>query len=417
MVMPELKSRLVALLRWSEKYTKTDMVYLTTGGAWAILGTIVSLAISAATFLAFANLFPKESYGTYQYILSVADIFGIFVLSGIDSSIARSTARDMEGSLIEGILTKIRWGLIGGAGAVMLGSYYLAHANPVLGWGFIIAGLFIPFWETPGVYGTYLQGKKRFDLATIGDVVLQLCSALVLIPALFITNNTLIILFLYLLSAGLARVGLLLFSLWKLPPNKRRDPEMITYGKHLSVITVMSTVASSADTLIVWHLLGPVSVAIYRFSQSIPTRVIGFLKNINRLAWPKMAAQDPEVLRRTLMHKIWLLVGVSTLGALAYAITAPFIFALFLPKYLESVRYTMVVAALIALQPFSLISSAFSAQAKKQSLYIWSIVSPIVRISLFLVCIPLWGLWGAVGSLIAAKVIENLLLVALFYYS
>jgi O-antigen/teichoic acid export membrane protein len=413
--MPQLSSRLITFLRWTEKYTKTDMVYLVQGSAWSVLGTILTTAIAAITFLAFANWLPKENYGTYQYILSVADLFGIFVLAGIDTAVARSTARGEEGALFDGLFTKIRWGLVGGAGAVVFGAYYLAHANLVLGWGFVVAGLFIPFWEAPGLYGTYLQGKKRFDLINIGDVLTQLGLTIALIPTLLVTHNVLIILAVYLGTMGLLRLGLFLFAIQKFPPNGIHDPEMIPYGKHLSIISVIGTLSSKADTVLLWHFLGPVSVATYTFSQSIPARANGFLKIMNRIAFPKMAAQDPGHLRNTLMHKVWLLAGVSTLCALAYAILAPYIFHMFLPRYLDAVPYTMMASALIALQPFSLISSAFSAQAKKRSLYIWSIGAPLMRIALFLALIPQWGLMGAMAGLIGSKALESLLLIALFY--
>jgi O-antigen/teichoic acid export membrane protein len=413
--MSYLSPRFIAFLRWTERYTKTDMVYLVTGGLWTAFGTVASLSVVTLTFLAFANLLPKESYGTYQYILAIADLFGIFVLSGIDSSISRSTAQGKDGSMIEGVLTKIRWGLVGGVGAIALGAYYLTHANSVLGWGFVIAGLFIPFWEAPGVYGNYLQGKKRFDLINIGDVIIQLCVAVVLIPALFLTDNILIILGLYMLSMLLSRTALFFYSLKKLPPNAEPDPEMIPYGKHLSVMSVISTLASNTDTVLLWHFLGPAPVATYIFSQSIPARANGILKNINRMAFPKMAAIDPARLKEVLIPKVWFMVGVSTLGALAYVVAAPFIFHFFLPQYIEAVPYTMLAAGLIVVQPFSLISSALTAQAKKHSLYLWSIGTPLIRIALFLVLIPLFGLWGAMGGLVLAKTGEALLLLFLFY--
>jgi len=391
------------------------MLYLATGGGWMMLGSAFSLCVSAVTFLAFANLLPKENYGVYQYLLSVTDLFGIFVLSGIDTAVARSVARGKEGSLLEGLATKIRWGLIGGAGTITLGSYYLAQANTVLGWGFVIAGLCLPFWEAPGMYGNYLQGKKRFDLATLGDTVSQFVVALVIVPTLLVTDNVLIILSVYILTLGLMRTVFFLFSMWKLPPNTDKDPGMVPYGKSLSGVSIISTFASSADTILLWHLLGPAAVAVYTFSQSIPGRANGLLKTINRLAFPKMAAQDPDVLRKTLMRKILSLSIVSTLCALAYVVAAPFLFAFFLPRYIEAVPYTRLAALLIVLQPFSLIPSAFAAQARHQSLYLWSIGSPLMRIALFLILIPQLGLWGAMIGLVTAKVLESLLLTLLFY--
>ena len=77
------KQKLISILRWSEKYTQTDMVYLTRGGFWLILGKIVFNISGFLLIIAFANLLSKEAYGTYQYVLSVASILAIPTLSPI----------------------------------------------------------------------------------------------------------------------------------------------------------------------------------------------------------------------------------------------------------------------------------------------------------------------------------------------
>ncbi|MBP7770576.1 MAG: oligosaccharide flippase family protein [Candidatus Pacebacteria bacterium] len=409
-----LRNSLYILLRQSEQYTKTDMVYVARGGFWSVAGSIATTIIAAAVLLAFANLLPKESYGTYQYILTMIDLFGIFALAGMDTAVGRSTARGLEGSWKDALSVKIRWGLIGGAGSLMLGLYYIVQGNSLLGGAFMLAGLLIPFWEAASVYSTYLQGKKRFDLLNSADVVMQLGSALAVICTLLLTDNILILLTVYLVTYGTLRLLLLLATLRVLPPNDKRDPELVPYGKKLTWVSVMGNLASNADKIIIWQFLGPASVAIYAFSQSIPLRAIGFLKIINRLAFPKMAAQENDQLQGSLMRKILPFVAVSAIGALAYAAAAPYLFAWFLPQYVDAVPYTIVVGLLIALQPFSLISSAFTAQAMQREIWQWSIATPIMRLALFACFIPLWGLWGAVFALVGSKAAESALLVALF---
>lgn len=371
--------------------------------------------ISLATVLAFANLLPKEIYGTYQYILAMVDLFGIFVLAGMDTALGRSVARGMDGSWKSAISAKVRWGLVGAAASFVLGAYYVARGNMLLGSAFIIAAIAIPFWELGGIYVAYLQGKKRFDLLNIADVLGQLCVAFAVIPLLFITDNILVILAAYLASYGVVRAACFAYALRKEPPNESRDPEMVSYGKKLTLVSVMGNLATNADKIILWQFLGPASVAVYTFAQSIPLRAIGFLKIVNRLAFPKMAAQEDGVLQETLMPKIVGMVLVSIVGAILYALAAPYLFALLLPQYMEAVPYTIVVGILMVLQPFSLISSAFTAQARQWEIFTWSIGTPIARLLLFVTFIPLWGLWGAIWALVAAKTLESALLVYLFY--
>ncbi len=67
--MQTLRAKICNFLRWSEKYIKTDMIYLVKGGFWLTLGQIISSVSSLLLVIAFANLLPKETYGIYKYFL------------------------------------------------------------------------------------------------------------------------------------------------------------------------------------------------------------------------------------------------------------------------------------------------------------------------------------------------------------
>ena len=62
-----LKQRIYKGLKWSQKYTQTDMVYLAKGGFWLGMGQIITGLASFLLTLAFANLVPKETFGTYKH--------------------------------------------------------------------------------------------------------------------------------------------------------------------------------------------------------------------------------------------------------------------------------------------------------------------------------------------------------------
>ena len=127
-----IKLRFYKLLRLSEKYTKTDMVYLTKGTFWLTLGQIISSASSFILAIAFANLLPKETYGVYKYILSIVSILNISTLSGINTAITQAVARKYEGSVIPAIKMKIYWGLFGSLASLILAGYYYFQGNITL---------------------------------------------------------------------------------------------------------------------------------------------------------------------------------------------------------------------------------------------------------------------------------------------
>ena len=413
--MSDTKSRLITFLRWSEKYTKTDMVYLAKGGAWFGLGTALSWTISFFTIIAFANLIPKETYGQYQYVLSIIGIFGIMTLTGMDTAIARAAARGKDGSLFDALREKIKWGFLGGLGSILLGAYYFINDNSLLGWSFIIAGLLIPFWTTPGIYLNYAQGKKRFDISSVYDVGAQLLAAITVITALFVSKSLIVILTAYLLSWGLARIVLFYITIKKLPPNNERDPETISYGKHLTVMSVMSKISVNVDTLLLWHIVGPAAIAVYVFAQSLPLRIAGLTKFVDRVAFPKMATQDMATIQKTLLRKVLLSCAVAAFAALAYIIAAPYLFHLFFPKYIDAIPLTRWLSLLIVLQPFSLFLNPLTSHAKQKILYVYNFVIPLLRAAIFFLLIPPFGVLGAVAGLILVKALDGGLVTFLFY--
>lgn len=413
--MRNLKNRIIPILRWSEKYTKTDMVYLTKGGAWFGLGTALSWIISFCTAIAFANLISKETFGAYQYVLSMIGIFGILALAGMGTAIARATARGKDGSLFEALRTKIAWGLLGGLGSIIFGAYYLSQENSVLGWAFIIAGICIPFWEAPGIYINYAQGKKRFDISSVYDVAAQLFASIAVVIALFLSKDLLVILTSYLLGWGLGRILLFYVTIKQLPPNTEREPGTISYGKHLSIMSAMNKISVNIDTVLLWHTIGPASIAAYIFAQTIPLRVAGLTKLVDRIAFPKMATQDMATMQKTLLPKVLLMCAVAAFLAMAYIIAAPYLFQLFFPKYVEAIPLTQLLSLLIVFQPLGLFLNPLTAHAKQKLLYLYNLGMPALRIVIFLLLIPPFGVWGAVIGLVLVKALDGGLMMTLFY--
>lgn len=407
------KQRLYTLLRWSEKYTKTDMVYLSSGTAWSIFGTVVSSIIGLATSVAFANLLPKENYGTYQYVLSTVGLVGIFGLSGIKTAISYASAHGNDSSIFDIIRAKIRWSFISSSISLCVAVYYLAQGNTLLAAAFLIVACFLPWWDVYGNYVAYLQGKKQFGMMMTYEAATTVINALAIIGVVFVTKNILVLLAMYFASWTFARLYFYKRTLAKAPPRPERDASALLYGKHLSLMNIISTIAANIDKILIWNFLGAAEVAIYTFSLAVPLRASSAFAGFNRLYFPKVAEQNFETVRGTLFRKIFFMSILTVSASLAYILIAPYLFKIFFPAYIESVSYTYIAALLIATQPFSLISTALSAHAKKQELYLYSILPPLFQIGLLIALIPRFHIYGAVSALVLTQVLESVLLIVL----
>jgi len=68
----------------------------------------------------------------------------------------------------------------------------------------------------------------------------------------------------------------------------------------------------------------------------------------------------------------------------------------------------------IFLVPFQLIESSLIVALKKKALYITSISTSCLKLVLFLILVPFWGIWGIVAAILIAEVLRSLL--ALYFF-
>lgn len=413
-MIQRIKHTIYQILKYSEKYTKTDMVYLAKGGFWLSLNNIVIAVITLVISIAFANLLPREIYGQYKYAIAVFAILKLFTLEGMGTAVTQAVARNFEGVVKKALRTRILWGVIGSLIGFSLTIYYYFAGNPVLAVTFFIIGIFVPLFDSFSVYIPYLNGKKLFPALAKLRISVEVVSAAVLIVALFLTDNLFVILISYFLPHATMRIIFYFFAIRKYKLNQKIDDQVISYGKHLSIMAVISQIADNIDKILLWHLLGAIPVAIYSFAVAIPNQLKSFVKEIKILALPKLSAQDPAVIKKTLTKKILKTMLILVPVVAANIILAPFIFTLFFPQYIESIFYSQIFALSILLAPQMLFKTHLEAHIKKKRLYFINFFTPSIRILLFIFLIPIYGIIGAMLSIIIARSINFGLLYYLF---
>ena len=118
-----------------------------------------------------------------------------------------------------------------------------------------------------------------------------------------------------------------------------------------------------------------------------------------------MSVSKNTDLRETLPKKLFKLEIIIVFIIIVYWFLSPFIFSIFFPKYIESILISKVYALSLLFFPRTFLSTAMTAQLKKKELYKVRIVAPTIRITIFLIALPIWGIWGAViGSIISGAI-------------
>src|SRR6056297_649361 len=383
-------------LRWSQKYTKTDMIYLAKGGFWLNLGKIINSIASLGLAVAFANLLPAETYGTFRFIISFVPILSIPTLKGMNQAIVRAVSQGNEGTFYPALKTKIRWGAWGAVGTLVLALYYFYNQNNTLGISFLMMAAFIPFINTLNVWMQYLNGKRKFKILTQYKNFLKISVVSIIIFVLFFSKNIFIILLTHLTANLLIETILLLIILKKYPPNEKKDPASIGYGKHLSLMGILGTVATRIDMILLFHYLGPTQLAIYTFSLKPIEELKKPLSSLKELTMPKLSQRDIGQLKKSLPPRMIKLFLFLIPVVILYFFIAPQFYKFLFPQYTESIIYSQVFALTIFFFPGSFMAQTMDAHAKKKQLYILRTVIPTFKIILFFILLPIYGIWGAI---------------------
>lgn len=394
-----MKKRITRLLRWSERYTKTDMVYFAHGSFWLNANMVIGALLSFILSIAFANFLPKEQYGFYQFVLSIGSILTAFTLTGMNTAISRSVSMGFEGSFKPSILIQLRYGLFSFAMSLCIAAYYLINGNDAIALSVLIIGIFIPIQNSFNTYPAFIGGRKDFRMSFWFAQALSIPYTLVMIASLSFTDNPILIVLTNLGFNSIANVILHSVAVRMYKPNDKIDPSTISYGKHLSWVGILATIAAQLDNLLVYHFIGAAQLAVYAFATTIPERANTVAKSIGNIALPKFSNRTALEIRKTILFKSLQTGAFVLMISVIYIVFAPYIFEIFFPNYLGSVIYSQAYSAMLAVSALSILPVvALTALRAQREILLFNIISPIISITVMLTAAYFYGIWGLILS-------------------
>jgi O-antigen/teichoic acid export membrane protein len=405
------------LLLRSQAFTGTDNVYIARGGFWTTLQFTATSILSLLTVVAFANLLPREMYGTYRYLLSLAGTFGFLTLTGSNTAVIRAVARGQAGVLPYSIRLQLKFNLLAIAATSALAGYYAWHGNIVFALALAFLGISGPLSSVFNTYGAVLVGEKKFGTLAAITVLSALIAAGAVIGTLFITNNIIILIGTY----SIATLGSMFLAyryvaaqIPKTPPTPEAIAELKRTGYHLTFAGFIGTAAQYFDKIFLFQTAGPVALAVYGLAIAGPDRLKGLIKNIVGITLPRLTEHSIVGIRKVFYRRIAMSMVVGAFFVGAYIVAAPILFHWLAPKYLDSIRYSQVyILQLIMLPALAYISAVFSGQNMLRAIYYNGISSQILRISLFALLGWQWQTWGLIAAALitsAATLISNIII-------
>jgi O-antigen/teichoic acid export membrane protein len=413
--MQDVKNKIVRLLRWSEQYTKTDMLYLAKGGFWITLGRVLSAGSGFLLTLLLANTISKEALGNYKFIQSFAGIITAFSLTGMGTAIIQSVARGNDGVVREGFKTFLSWSVIMTIIAWGAAIYYFVQGNITLGWSLIVIGITIPFSQAGGFFSPFLIGKKEFKTETIFGVTCTIAPLLATGIVGLITDITPFLVVAFFGTSALTGMIFYRITLKRYNPSQETETKALIYGKHLSIMNILGSISLQLDRLLVFHYLGAAQMALYVVALAAPQQLRFGSKLLATMALPKFSGTDPTPIYKTLPRKALLVFCGAIIIALAYIVVAPWFFTFFFPDYVEAIRYSQVFVLVILFFPAALFQQFLVGQVQQKWLYVLQTIVPITKIILLFILLPLYGIWGALISILGMETLRLITILIIFF--
>jgi O-antigen/teichoic acid export membrane protein len=403
-------------LRKSEKFFRTDMVYVFRSSFWMGVGQAVSSASTFLLAIALTYVLPIEAYGSYKMIFSVMGILQAFSLTQISVAVTRAAARGEDRAILTGFRSNIIWGLPKLILAAPVCAWYLWHGQRDIAWGLAFAVPGALLVQGIELYGAFLIGKKEFKLGSRLAVIQTLLSSALIAASLFFTRNVVAIVAVYFGANILTHIPLYAWVVrtFRVREKSSDGRAAVNYGWHLSLMRVLGTITFQLDNYLVGTFLGTSPLAFYSVAKAPPQQLRILGKNLSAISLPKLAEKRPDELKRLVPRKA-LVVLVFSVGLItAYVLGAPYLYKWFFPKYVASVPYSRWYSLLILSFPLVLFQNSLIAHQETRAQYVIETVIPVFKTILYLILIPRFQVAGVVGCLLVTEVLHILLVLFFF---
>lgn len=397
-----LRDRIHTLIKKTERFTRTDTLYLLRGGSWTVFAQIANTILTFALLIGFANLLPKETYGNFRYLLSIAGLLGIFTLGEMNQAVVRATALGDEGALRASVRYQLMWHLAMMIALWVFAGYYFVHHNTLFALSFFIMGIFLPAAAAYNTYSAYLSGKKLFGINAISSIITTLIYVLGMFGVMFLSHNIAWIMVAYSLAVFIPPLGFYLYIVYRFKPPAHTTSDVVTYGRTLTFISFLNPIVSQMDKIVLNHFWGPIQLASYTLATAIPEKLAPLLKDWIDIVFPKLSTKKIADIGKNFYLRIFQGMLVGALAGAAYIILAPTFFALLLPKYLDTIGYSQILAVgLIFALPNRYVSLILASQKMTRIIFYNITIQSLVNLAIDVV----FGIFGGLAGLVIAQVL------------
>lgn len=393
----KIKETFSKILQTTEKYTGLDNTYFLKNSLFSFIQQSIGLVSGLAISYMFGHYASKSLFGQYNFILSFISLLTIFTLQGLDNALITAVAKGFDGSFQQAVKLKIRCSILAIPIFIGLAIYYLLTKQTNISISLLVASFFFPFLFSFNLFSAFLTAKRKFKTLALFLSLSSILTATAVSLSIFFTESLLIIIIAYIIGILIPSFYAYKYS-FRFVKNNRHDPKLFSYSLFLSSVSILPWTSGYLGQILLGALLGFESLATYsaasRFPLNVHKNIFVFYKPVTA----KLASQNNKEHLETLTKHWWkLLLWGFILCAFLWLILPFLVNFLFTNTYADSIKYARYLSlGLIPLPLTWVISDILLYQQKKKAQITLFTIPPIIKLILFIILIPFYGINGLV---------------------
>lgn len=390
------------IIKYLSERIGIDLEYFLVNSFWTTLIQVTNIILSLILTIFLARFTTQENFGNYNFIISIITLLSIISMPGFGIILIKHVSKGKDGLYDEIFKIRLIWSLLGVPLLLLIGIYYYFN-NQLVGISLLLTSIFFPFLYAPNNWVKLLEGKKRFDSVAKKSIFLIIIRTLTIIIAAILGSGNLIpILAAFLVTNSIFEM-FYYFKSKKFLTNNKIVKNWKENGYKLTFVEFTYSIYYQADKIIIGVILGPVELAIYIIATSVVYQISGSITQILRIIYPKIFHMDSQLLIKTLKKFIPKFTILMLLFSLLILFILPIIIpSLFSESYSGSIFYAQIYTFVIPLTVITSITDpVLMALNKENLLFRIRVIGIIIVLLLYLLLIPLLGIFGAIISSIA----------------
>jgi len=354
------------------------------------------------------NALTPEVYGQYQFILTVLAIFMVFTLSGSGNAIIQSVARGFPGTYKVLQYHSFFCSLSGSVLLLLIAAwYYWLDENISLALGFAMTAFLFPLSKGLLQWRAFKAGNKSFTSLAIWEGCTSIVLHLSIIGGvLLVPGDYQIPLLAVLAIPALVNIYQTYAKYNELKLEERYEEGSVEYSLKTTLYSTPTLLATHIEKVLLFFLLSPSALAIYVLAQKIPELLRNLFQDLGAVLAPYLAEYKSFSNNIDQILKIFsLAVGITTL--VVFYFFMPWLFeVLFDQTYQEAVPYSLGLMLSVVIGVHANLRYRYiRSQMDSESVRDINLTIALARILVAMICIPIFGLLGAVISVLVQQLI------------